>query len=171
MDQDSASRLSQEMANGIASLYRAGTHPIGQNRLNEFRSAAFYQAYEFIPDSATALVLTIDDAPHMVAVDGDRFYKLAFAPFDWTDNDIPAICNMQRIRPELAKLTVETLYHQAIAGVLTRTASWSFNLDGSSGISFQTQHTAEASQSDEERFARALMAAVDWEGPGEISPL
>ena len=171
MDQDTASRLSQQMANGIASIYQAAAHPIGKSRLDEFKSAVFYQAYEFIPDGATAIVLTIDELPTLVAVEEDRFYRLVFEPFELTDSEFPGtICEMIRIRPEVASVGVATRYHQITAGTLTRSAGWAFRLDDKNHLSFESQHSPEGRESAEERFARVLLAAVGWGSPGEISP-
>jgi hypothetical protein len=171
MDQDTTVRLSQQMANGIASLYQAAAHPVGKARLDEFKSAAFYQAYEFIPDGATAIVLTIEGLPTLVAVEEDRFYRLVFAPFDLTDIEVPGtLCEMVRIRPEVASVGVGTRYHQTTPGTLTRTTGWAFRLDDKNHLSFESQHSPEGQETAEERFARVLLAAVDWGSPGKMSP-
>lgn len=171
MNPETASQLSREMANGIASIYTAATHPVGKARLDEFRSAAFYQAYEFIPDGATAIVLNIDGLPTLVAVEEDRFYRLVFEPFELTDSETPGtICEMIRIRPELASVGVATRYHQTTPGTLTRSAGWAFRLDDKNHLSFESQHNPEGRETAEEKFARVLVAALGWGSPGEISP-
>jgi hypothetical protein len=172
MDQETAARCSQEMANGIASIYRTAQVPVGKDLLDRFKSAAFYQAYEFIPDGATAIVLSAEEGPLLVAVESDRFYKLSFAEFDPTEVTIPAtVCEMQRIRPEVATLSVQTLYQQIAAGVMARTTTWAFSLDGgASALAFQSEQIAQRESSETERFARALTEALDWPGPGQISP-
>lgn len=139
MDQEAASRCSQQIANGIAALYRAEQHPIGRDRLAEFRSAAFYQAYEFIPDDALAIVLTIGEMPMLVAVQQNRFYKISFAPFDLSDSSqFPAtVCEMLRIRPEVATLAVGARYHVTAGGTLERVTNWAFRLDDKNGLSFE----------------------------------
>ena|GEM_PF-4026221 len=160
------------MAEGIESLYRAEQIPVGQDQLDRFRDAAFYQAYEFIPDGAPALVLVVEPGPLLMAVEGDRFYKMSFAEFDMTDVGIPAtVCEMQRIRPEVATLSVQTLYRQIAAGVTARITTWAFSLDGgASALAFKSEQVANREQSEQERFARALTAALDWLGPGQMSP-
>jgi hypothetical protein len=171
MDQDTTVRLSQQMANGIASLYQAAAHPIGKARLDEFKSAAFYQAYEFIPDGATAIVLTIEGLPTLVAVEEDRFYKLVFTPFELTDSEAPStVCEMVRIRPEVASVGVGTTYYQASSSVLTRNTGWAFRLDDKNHLSFESQHSPEGQETAEEKFARLLLAAVGWGSPGKMSP-
>lgn len=172
MDQETAARCSQEMANAIAGLYRDEQVPVGQDVLDRFKSAAFYQAYEFIPDGAPAIVLGAEEGPLLVAVQDDRFYKLSFAGFVMTEVTIPeTVCEMQRIRPEVATLSVQTLYQQIAAGVMARTTTWAFSLDGGgSALAFQSEQIAQREPSEPERFARALTEALDWPGPGEISP-
>jgi hypothetical protein len=172
MDQETAARLSREMAQVIAGLYRDEQVPVGQDLLDRFKSAAFYQAYEFIPDGAPAIVLSAEEGPLLVAVEGDRFYKLSFADFVMTEVTIPAtVCEMQRIRPEVATLSVQTLYQQIAAGVMARITTWAFSLDGgASALAFKSEQVYQREQSEQERFARALTAALDWPGPGEISP-
>jgi hypothetical protein len=173
MEQEAAIRFGQEMANGIATLFRREHHPIGDDRLNRFKSAAINHAYEFIPDEADAITLTVEDSPLIVAVQGDRFYKLGFASFEWADDGTPeTICSMVRIRTELASLTVQAVYEQTVAGVLTRTSEWAFRVDGTAEnfISFVTQHSTGQPASETERFARALAKAMDWGVAGEISP-
>jgi hypothetical protein len=163
--------MSQQMANGIASLYQTAALPVGRARLDEFKSAAFYQAYEFIPDGATAIALTVDNLPTLVAVEEDRFYKLAFTPFELTDSEVPStVCEMVRIRPEVASVGVGTTYYQASPSLLTRTTGWAFRLDDKNHISFESQHSPEGQETTEERFARVLLAAVGWGSPGEMSP-
>jgi hypothetical protein len=160
------------MANGIAALYQAEQHPIGRDRLAEFRSAAFYQAYEFIPDDALAIVLTIDELPMLVAVQQNRFYKLSFAPFDLSDSSqFPAtVCEMLRIMPDAATLAVGTRYHVTASGTLARVTNWAFRLDDKNGLAFESKHSPESRETVEEEFAGALLAAMGWELPGPISP-
>jgi hypothetical protein len=83
---------------------------------------------------------------------------------------IPAtVCEMQRIRPDVATLSVQTLYQQIAAGVMARTTTWAFSLDGgASAIAFKSEQVAGRGQSEQERFARALTAALDWPGPGRM---
>lgn len=173
MEQETAIRLGQEMANGIATLFRREHHPIGDDRLGRFKSAAIYHAYEFIPDEANAITLTVEDSPLIVAVQRDCFYKLGFASFEWADDGIPqTICSMMRIRSDMASLTVQAEYEQTVAGVLTRTSEWAFRVDGTDGnfISFVTQHSTSQPPGETERFARALAEAMGWGVTGEISP-
>jgi hypothetical protein len=171
VQQGTAIRLGQEMANGIATLFRREQHPIGDDRLDRFKNAAIYHAYEFIPDEADAIVLSVDDLPLLVATQGDRFYKLGFASFEWEDAGTPeTICEMVRIRPELASLTVQAVYEQTVANVLTRTSEWTFSVDGKNFLSFVSERSTGREPSEAERFARALAEAMGWGVAGEISP-
>lgn len=171
MEQGIAIRLGQEMANGIAALYHDEGHPIGQDRLDKFKAAAIYHAYEFIPDEADAIVLTVGGLPLLVAAQGDRFYKLGFAPFELEDDGTPeTICEMVRIRPELASLTVQAVYEQTVANVLTRTSEWAFSIDGNNFLSFVSERSTGREPGEAERFARSLAEAMGWGIDGEISP-
>lgn len=171
MDQDTALRLGQEMANGIKALFDREHHPIDQARLDRFRSAAIYHAYEFIPNEADAIVLTVNESPLLLAVDGGRLYKLGFASFDWDDDGIPeTICEMVRIRPESARVTVQAVYQHTVAGVLTRTSEWAFRVDDENLLSFVSERSTGQQPDGAERFAHSLAEAMGWGVPGEVSP-
>lgn len=168
MEQGDAARSAREMARAIASVYQNEGQTPGRNRIEQFHNAAFAQAFEFIPDTALATVISLSEAdglPLLVAIDGKQFYKLYFGDFAFQSDDVPVtICEMTEIVPERGYVKVEAEYDPTTAEAPTRLTSWTFGIDDRFNLSFQTRFDPEDEVDERERFARALATAMGWPG-------
>ena len=168
--QGDAARHAREMASAIATVYQNDGYAPDKNRIVQFHDAAFSQAFEFIPDTALATVVSVTDAgslPLLVAIDGQQFYKLLYDDFELRSNDVPiTVCEMTRIEPEKGYVRVETQYDpSSAASAPTRLTGWTFGIGERFNLTFQTRFDPEDEIDQGEKFARALAAAMGWNRP------
>ncbi len=168
MEQGNATTHAGEMASAIASVCENAGYVLDDNRREQFHGAAFWHAFEFIPDTALATVLSMtedDGLPLLVAIDGQRFYKLGFSEFEWRGDDIPTtICEMTQIDPASGYVRIESLYDPTSAPkALNRTTSWTFGIDGRLTLTFNTQVSPHGGVDPQETFAHALAGALGWQ--------
>jgi hypothetical protein len=168
MEQGDATTRAGEMASAIAVVYQNAGYSLDDNRREQFHGAAFWHAFEFIPDTALTTVVSItedDGLPILVAIDGQKFYKLAFAEFEWRSDDVPiTICEMTQIDPANGYVRAVSQYDPTSAPkALNRTTSWTFGIDGRFTLAFNTGVSPRRGVDPAETFARALARALGWQ--------
>ena len=169
MEQRDAARHAREMANAVASVYQNEGYQPDTNRMQQFHNAAFAHAFEFLPDTALATVVSLTEAegqPLLVAIDGEQFYKLFFEGFEFRSEDVPmTICEMTRIDPARGYVRVDAQYDpSSSSSAPRRQAVWTFGIDERFNLTFQTSFDPEDEIDEREKFARALASAMGWAG-------
>jgi hypothetical protein len=162
------------MASAIASVYQNEGYTATPTRLQQFHGAAFDHAFEFIPGTALATVVALNEAegqPLLVAIDGKQFYKLFFDSFEFGSDDVPiTICEMTQIDPARGYVRVDAQYDPTAPGTSPRRqTAWTFGIDERFNLTFQTRFDAEDAEDEvdeREKFARALASAMGW---GELT--
>lgn len=166
MVQRDAAKRAREMASAVASVYQAEGYTPDSGRMEQFHSAAFSQAYEFIPDSALSTVISLTEAeslPLLVAIDGQQFYKLFFGEFEFESSDMPiTVCEMTKVKPEVGYVKAEVQYERTPPAPPSRLTGWTFGIDDRFNLTFTTRFDSEDEADDAEKFARALATAMGW---------
>lgn len=169
MDQENATRLSQEMANLVASFAANEEHFRPEpGRMQAFQAAAFEQIYEFIPDDTVATVVADSGSaglPMLLAVGGGQLYKLVFGEVDVRGDDVPVtVCEKIPVGPDRGSISVATQYFATPVG-RGRHTTWTFEF----GLGFNSLHVESTYNSEQpggesnENFATALASALGWD--------
>jgi hypothetical protein len=165
MDEKGARQYANEMADCVAAAYKSAQAHVGDDRITQFRDAAFDHLSEFIPDGAVAVVVSVTEAeglPTFLAVHGKSVYRLVFRPFEFGSAEPPVTVCKHFCLTAHASVEVAAEYSSSPEPPAPRTTEWAFRLTEKDGFSFLSEHIPGRRLSDTEQFGRALATEIGW---------